>query len=154
MLSCNLRKVCILLSQYLGACRHDFKCFSCNREFHLPGTSITKPSQTKINKITARQKPNSTIGNNSLSKKSKSEIQKDSNPSKTIAPIKPSIESPIEPPIEIKYVGHQSIDDNENLIDNLNDGAETNTTKSIINNNESDHPATKIENLDRFVKNR
>ena len=125
MLSCNLHKVCILLSQYLGACRHDFTCFSCDRKFHLPGTSITKPSQTKI-------------------------IQKDSNPSKTIAPIKP----PIEPQIEIKYVGHQSIDDNENLIDNLNDGAETNTTKSIINNNESDHPATKIENLDRFIKNR
>ena len=62
--SYNLQKVCILLSQYLSVCRHDFTCFSCGREFHLPGTSIAKPP-TKINKERARQKPDLTIENNS-----------------------------------------------------------------------------------------
>ena len=158
---CNLQKVCILLSQYLSVCRHDFTCFSCGREFHLPGTSFSKP-RTKINKEKVRQKPDSTIANNPLnskeplklslipSRKTKSGIQKDQNPSKTIAPIEP----PIDLPIEIEHVAHESADDNENLIAYHNGGAKTIATKSNINNNESDLPATKIENIDRFVKNR
>ena len=148
--SCNLQKVCILLSQYLSVCRHDFTCFSCGREFHLPGTTVTKP-RTKINKERARQKPDLTIGNKSKeapklslipSRKTKSAIQKDPTPSKIID----------DPLIEIDHVGHETTDNDGNLIDNLNDCAETIATKTNINNNESDLPATKIENIDRSVK--
>jgi len=154
-----LQKVCILLSQYLSVCRHDFACFSCGREFHLPGTTITKP-RTKINKERARSKPDLIIANNPLnskeppklslipSRKTKSGIQKDPNPSKTIAPIDP----PIDLPIEIEHVAHESADDNENLLANHNGGAETIATKTNLNNNESDLPATKIENIDRSVQ--
>ena len=137
------------MSQYISVCRNDFTCFSCGREFQLPG-SISKTSNAskiKVNKETAHRKTKPSIENNSIcstappepslipSRKSKSKIQ-----------------IIVDPPIEIEHISHESSDDDDNMIDGPNSGEETILAKSNINNNESNLESTKIESIDRFVK--
>ena len=140
----------------MWACRHDFSCFSCGRQFQLPGTSVIKANtKTKINNETPQQKTKVSFEYNAQSskeapkrslmpsRKPQSKIQKEnieSNSSKNIN----------DPPIEIENVGHEYYDD-ANMIDDPNSGEELIVADPNINNNEYNLPAAKIENIERYV---
>ena len=140
----------------MWACRHDFSCFSCGRQFQLPGTSFIKAnSKTKINNETLQQRTKVSIENNAQSSKEapKRSLIPPRNPQSKITKenVEPNSSKNInDPPIEIESVGHEYYDD-ANMIDDPNSGEEIILADSNINNNEYNLPAAKIENIDRSV---
>ena len=136
----------------MWACRHDFSCFSCGRQFQLPGTSFIKANtKTKINNETPQQRTKLSIENNAQSSKeapNRSLIQSRKPQSKIPEEnVEPNSSKNINyPPIEIENVGHDA-----NMIDDPHSGEEIIVADSNINNNEYNLPAAKIENIDRFV---
>ena len=140
----------------MWACRHDFSCFSCGRQFQLPGTSFIKANtKTKINNETPQQRTKLSIENNAQSSKeapNRSLIQSRKPQSKIPEEnVEPNSSKNInDPPIEIENVGHEYYDD-ANMIDDPHSGEEIIVADSNINNNEYNLPAAKIENIDRFV---
>ena len=125
------------MSKYLPVCRQDFTCFSCGREFKLPGEKI------KLNKIRKNSKKRKIERRN---KNSREFVNGSLIPSRNAIPAEKLNSSQNQHEIEIEHIGHESSDDEKIRVNK--EGIE----KSSVYNNKSKSETTKTETIDRFYE--